>query len=207
MNVVFIDVERCIGCRHCEIACAIEHASGKNLETLLSDVYRPQPRVEVGLGIDLMTFPIKCQHCEPAPCMEACPTNAIFRDSKSGAVLIREEKCISCGMCAMVCPYNAISYKQGLIKQREIYKCDFCLERQDEGKEPACVNACVTQALVFGTWDDITSRRSSNLALKMTNVIRTNGHKEVPENLLMFRNIQEKIAHMGPLPSAKECEQ
>ncbi|MBW2010744.1 MAG: 4Fe-4S dicluster domain-containing protein, partial [Deltaproteobacteria bacterium] len=114
MKTVFVDVEKCVGCRHCEIACAIEHSQKKDLMSVLQDTPQPQPRIKVGLGIDFMTFPNRCRHCDPAPCRQICPTGAIYRDEESGSVLVKEDECISCGMCAMVCPFSAITFHKTL---------------------------------------------------------------------------------------------
>ena len=208
MKIVFADVERCVGCRHCEMACAVEHSSAKDLYSMLTDKPRPQPRIQVGLGIDLMTFPNKCQHCDPAPCENACPTDAIYHDSEFDSVQVEAEKCISCGMCAMVCPNDAIAYRQLEEDGNDIaYKCDHCIERLKEAEKPACVEACRTDALIYAEANELSNKRQTKLFRNITSQIRGRGnHKEIPKNIKEFKKLQEKIAHLGPLPSSKNKE-
>jgi Fe-S-cluster-containing dehydrogenase component len=88
--------------------------------------------------------------------MEACPTAAMSRDEKTGAVLISDDRCMGCMMCAMVCPFGAIS----LHSERKVaVKCDFCIARLEEGREPACVEACPTEALVYGEEEELIKRK------------------------------------------------
>ena len=204
MKVVFADVERCVGCRHCEVACAVEHAEDKSLVSMLNEDPQPQPRIKVGLGVDLMTFPNKCQHCDPAPCIDACPTDAIYHDPEFDSVQVEKDKCISCGMCAMVCPNDAIDYRQVEKDGNKVaYKCDHCLDRLKEGEEPACVEACRTDAMIFAEANDVSDMRQTKLFRNITSQIRGKGsHKEVPENVKAFKKMQEKVAHIGPLPSS-----
>ncbi|MCD6427351.1 MAG: 4Fe-4S dicluster domain-containing protein [Caldisericaceae bacterium] len=100
MKTVLVRPERCIGCRHCEVACAIEHSQSKDLFGMLEEVPISKPRIHVEVGINFLTFPNRCRHCDPAPCMQVCPTDAIYRDEETGSVLVNYEKCIHCEACA-----------------------------------------------------------------------------------------------------------
>lgn len=208
VKVVFVDVERCVGCRHCEMACAVEHSENKTLASMLEETPQPEPRIKVGLGVDLMTFPNKCQHCDPAPCEDACPTDAIYHDDEFDSVQVIEEKCISCGMCAMVCPNDAIAYRKTEEDGNDVaYKCDHCIDRLHEGEEPACVEACRTDAMIFAEANEVSNMRQTKLFRNITSQIRGQGsHKEVPKNIKEYKKLQEKIAHLGPLPSSKKEE-
>ena len=111
MRTVFVNPERCIGCRQCEIACAVEHSQSKDLFQAILEVPKPTSRMHVVPGLHLSTsFPNKCRHCDPAPCMSICPTGAISRDAEMGMVVIDERKCITCAMCAMVCPFDVLTF-------------------------------------------------------------------------------------------------
>ena len=200
MNAVIIKAERCIGCRHCEVACALEHSQSKTLLGMLTETPGPAPRIFVETGIRFLTFPNRCQHCDPAPCMQVCPTKAIYRDEETGAVLVNEEKCIACGGCAMVCPFGIIQFRFQPVVDREVNsKCDFCIERQKAGNIPACVEACKTGALEFGDMNTLVRQNRKDFSLRF---LKSKGPEvetvKVPENILAFRKVMEEIANMGP---------
>ena len=154
MKTVFVNPERCIGCRQCEFACAVEHSDSRDPTLAMSESPLPHSRIHVEPGAAFNTsFPNKCRHCDPAPCEQVCPTAAIARDSGHDLVLIDTKKCIACAMCAMVCPFDVISFNaqsNGIPLHIVASKCDGCVDRIDHGQEPACVEACKAGALVFG---------------------------------------------------------
>lgn len=168
MKTVFVQPERCVGCKQCEVACAVEHSKSKNLFVAVFEEPRPRPRIHVGPGIYLnSSFPNKCRHCDPAPCMAVCPTGAIKRTPDGEIVLIDGEKCITCAMCAMVCPFDVIRYypsAETLKGKLVALKCDHCQERQERGLEPACVETCKVNALLFGEINELVEKASSRLA-------------------------------------------
>jgi carbon-monoxide dehydrogenase iron sulfur subunit len=146
MKELLIRPERCLGCRSCELACAVEHANTKTLLAAIAETPRPQYRVHVmtdGQGF----LPLQCRNCEDAPCLQACLTGALHRDER-GVVTCATEICVGCWMCIMVCPFGIITQKSG---ERRINKCDRCPDRD----EPACVNACPVNALVYAEIDDL----------------------------------------------------
>jgi carbon-monoxide dehydrogenase iron sulfur subunit len=153
MRSVFVNPERCIGCRQCEIACAIEHSIGKDITAFLESPV-PRKRVHVQPGAATTAFPNRCRHCDPAPCQQVCPTGAISRDERHGVVIVDPARCIGCAMCAVVCPFDVITFHplaDGPGPQTAVaVKCDGCLGRLERGVEPACVEACKVDALVFG---------------------------------------------------------
>ena len=112
MKTVFVHPERCIGCKQCESACAVAHSQTKNLFLAVFESPPPKPRIHAEPGLTMNTaFPNKCRHCNPAPCMSVCPTSAIHRaDDFPEIILVDEHKCIACGMCAMVCPFDVITF-------------------------------------------------------------------------------------------------
>lgn len=154
MKTVFIQPDRCIGCKQCEAACAVAHSQSKNVFFAALEEPRPVPRIHAEPGLTLgSAFPNKCQHCNPAPCQQVCPTRAIFRPAdRADLVLLEPRRCIACGMCAMACPFDVITYYPSAAapdRERVATKCDGCVDRQREGLEPACVEACKVDALVF----------------------------------------------------------
>ena len=203
MKTVFVNVEKCVGCRHCEIACAVEHSHSRSLLSALEEDPQSQPRISVGLGVDFLTFPNRCRHCNPAPCMQICPTNAIFMDRETDSVLINADKCISCGMCAMVCPFSVIRFHKMPDMERTVsFKCDNCSDRLREGEMPACVDACKTGALLFGEINEIATVSRQDVVMKVTRDFKGSDVSEMPPNIILFQRIREKLAKIGPLPSS-----
>lgn len=140
MKVIGVHMDRCTGCKTCELYCAAERGSeGKRLLAAVQETPLPQPRVRVEGGPD-GAFPLQCRHCLQAPCLEACLTGALNRDQKSGMVTIREERCIGCWTCTAFCPYGVI-YPS--CERKVAVKCDRCLYME----QPACVEVCPTRAL------------------------------------------------------------
>ena len=123
-----IDAELCTGCRACELACSFAKEG----------VFAPsKARIKiVKMDEDGHDVPVGCLHCDPAPCMLACPTKALRRDAH-GAVLLIDERCIGCRQCILACPFGAVQHDD----RRGVYKCDLC-----DGA-PECIKWCFTQAL------------------------------------------------------------
>lgn len=143
MKRVFIDVERCMGCHSCELACGTAHSLNKDLVAALHCGEKPPVSVQV-VRLEQMNFPRHCQHCEDAPCIKGCMSGALCRDEETNAVICDREKCVGCWMCVMTCPYGAVS--EGY--DGKAVKCDLC-----PGDDiPACVKSCPTKAL---TYEDI----------------------------------------------------
>lgn len=150
MKKILVDYRKCVACKSCETACAVAHHPSGSLFGLVGDA-RTQVNVRV-LGVEHEAFPVSCRHCDPAACLSACPAGAIIRDPASGAVVQHPDKCQACAMCAMVCPFDAISFKHThrALPGREVaFKCDLCHQRLARGEAPACVEACHSGALVF----------------------------------------------------------
>lgn len=148
MKVIGVHMDRCTGCKTCELYCGAER--GSESRTLLGAVQEtpaPQPRVRVEGGPD-GAFPLQCRHCLGAPCLDACLTGALRRDEKSGMVIIREELCIGCWTCTAFCPYGVIYPSP---ERRIAIKCDRCLYME----KPACVDVCPTKALEVVELDEI----------------------------------------------------
>ncbi len=141
MKEIFVRLDRCLGCRSCELACAVEHSASKALFAAIAETPVPRKRLYVEPA-DGHKVPLLCRHCEDAPCVRACRTGAMSQDALTRVVSHDAERCIGCWMCTMVCPYGVIGRAR---EQRVAVKCDRCPDRD----EPACVAACPTRALVF----------------------------------------------------------
>ncbi len=142
MKSIFVNSERCVGCRTCEVACALHRSSiSRKLPDAIYEDVSPLSRVRVEPVAHEKGFPLQCRHCEDAPCLDCCPAGALYRDEE-GLVLVRDERCIGCWMCLMVCPFGAA---QPFRQYRKIWKCDRC-----KGMDAVyCVESCPTRALLL----------------------------------------------------------
>jgi len=144
---LFIDIDRCWGCRTCEVACSIEKKMGPGrscvrVEKVDSGKNSPVPGSLQGKAF----VPVLCQQCSDPACVSACPVGALRRGD-SGLVEFDEALCIACGVCESACPYGAISLS-GETGMPE--KCDQCISRLRSGLLPACVQHCPGHAITVG---------------------------------------------------------
>lgn len=148
--MVYIDVERCTGCRSCEIACAVEHSATKTLYGAVMEKPRPKPRIQV-FKVEKLNVPMRCLHCANAPCVQVCPVGAMHY-TEEGLVVVDDIKCIGCSLCSLACPigHPVVDSETG-----KAIKCDFCQDRLRRGLPPACVEACPVNALVFGETEEV----------------------------------------------------
>ncbi|WP_022851120.1 4Fe-4S dicluster domain-containing protein [Limisalsivibrio acetivorans] len=188
MKKIFVTYEKCVGCKHCELNCAVEHHPSKDLFSMVGDK-KTQVNVNV-VKVGEYTFPVSCRHCEPAYCMDACPSGAISRDKETNAVTIDAYMCKACAMCAMVCPFDAISFKETHESKfgRDVaYKCDLCVSRLEEDEKPACVTACKTGALEFRDMEEL---RIDKAKKDLRNYIL--GEEAIPENIKLYREVSKQ---------------
>lgn len=137
------DPNRCTGCAACVLACSTENglAWGRSWRQIVP--FNPERRP----GVPSFHLSLACNHCDEAPCVAHCPTGAMTRDPRTGAVAVDEARCIGCRYCAWVCPYDAPRFGE---ERGVMTKCTLCNHRLLEGRAPACVEACPTDALGFG---------------------------------------------------------
>nr|VFJ71457.1 MAG: carbon-monoxide dehydrogenase iron sulfur subunit [Candidatus Kentron sp. FW] len=163
MKTVFIHPERCVGCKGCEFACAVEHSRSRDAVLALSEHPLPRTGIHVRPGAECNSFfPNRCRHCNPAPCQDGCPTAAITRNAEYDVVLVDPDKCIACAMCAVMCPFDVITFhpwngsgNDNPLSRVVATKCDGCVTSLEQGKMPACVDACHSNALIFGELNDL----------------------------------------------------
>jgi carbon-monoxide dehydrogenase iron sulfur subunit len=142
-TILYIDLDKCLGCKTCELQCAVEHSQSKELFQAIKEEPLAQARVKVEASGDL-AIPLQCRQCEDAPCVKICPTKALEKLGAGEPVGLKEDLCIGCKWCVLVCPFGVLNVNR---EGKAIIKCDLCLERLKKGEEPACVEACPTKAL------------------------------------------------------------
>jgi len=147
-HAYLFDATRCIDCRACMIACSVENNVPMD-ETYIwrsgADIIGQFPHLKRA------SMPYHCMHCLEPDCASACPVGA-WQKREDGPVLYDEEKCIGCRYCMNACPFGVphFDWDKGLFEGALMNKCTMCVQRLDEGQEPACVQTCPTGALKFG---------------------------------------------------------
>ncbi len=135
--------DRCIDCERCMDACR---------KTWDVPEYGYRTRIlEVEKRGHKSFMPVLCFHCDFAPCVVACPTQASHKRKEDGIVLVDPKKCIGCKVCMLACPYDARYYNEDI---HAIDKCTFCQPRLEKGLKPACVEACPAHVRIFGDLND-----------------------------------------------------
>ncbi|HEY7713536.1 MAG TPA: 4Fe-4S dicluster domain-containing protein [Candidatus Binatia bacterium] len=157
-----IDQHRCIGCHACTVACKEEHniAVGVNRTWVKYIEKGRYPDTRRHFAV------LRCNHCDDAPCIEICPTVALFR-RRDGIVDFDHERCIGCKSCMQACPYDALYIDP---ERNTAAKCNFDASRIDMGYKPACEVVCPTQAILSGDLDDPNSLISKRIALEKVSV-------------------------------------
>lgn len=173
-----IDLDKCIGCQACSVACRMENNvpfAGEEQANLgraifwnevFSHVEGEYPNVKLAI------IPRPCFHCENPPCVKVCPVGATYVDEETGLVLQDYNRCIGCRYCTVACPYGARYFDwyaprwpEGMDRYQNpdvplrpkgiVEKCLFCVHRLEKGLPiPACNQACSTGARYFGDLDD-----------------------------------------------------
>jgi anaerobic selenocysteine-containing dehydrogenase/Fe-S-cluster-containing hydrogenase component 2 len=167
---MLIDLDRCVGCYACQVACKSEHNVPFGIFRCRVETYQSGRYPD----IRKLFLPRLCNHCENAPCIDACKEKALFKNS-DGIVLFRNNACIGCLKCAEKCPYKAIDINS---ETGQAEKCDFCSHRIEAGSLPVCAESCMGKAITFGDINDNKSKISAllrkNMALALNPEFRTN---------------------------------
>lgn len=163
-----IKVDRCFGCKVCVVACKSEnYAQFSDASEIVEDSPLFWVRIHTEFSgsyprFQARYYPLICRHCRNPLCREACPRLAI-QARPDGIVSIDRESCDGCQACIAACPYNI---PQLNIKTGKVEMCHLCMHRLEQGKEPICVIACPSKALVFGDLNDRSSEVSRLLATR-----------------------------------------
>ncbi len=146
-ETMFIDPQRCIGCRACVAACR-ECATHKGYSMIYVDYL---DRAET-----TATMPTVCMHCNEPTCALVCPADAI-KVSEEGVVMSAlKPRCLDCRNCVNACPFGVPKYNTEMHLQM---KCDMCFDRSSEGLKPMCASVCPTGAISFGRYEEIVPLR------------------------------------------------
>jgi formate dehydrogenase iron-sulfur subunit len=166
-----IDVSSCIGCKACQVACMqwndLRDDVGDNIGTYdnprdltpaswtvmrFSEVETKSPPPNEETRLEWLIRKDGCMHCDDPGCLKACPAPGAIVKYSNGIVDFISENCIGCGNCVTGCPFDVPRISQ---KDNKAYKCSLCSDRVGVGLEPACVKACPTGAIRFGSKEDM----------------------------------------------------
>ena len=156
---MIFDQNKCVGCTDCEIACKKVNSVPKGqMRLFIQDKTDP-------LNLKEKRYVrVSCQQCEDAPCVTVCPTKACHKDEKTGITMMNTDDCIACKYCIVACPYDVRFINH---ETRAAESCNFCLDTNlKDGHEPACIEACRYEAIVFGDLNDENSHISQLLRVK-----------------------------------------
>src|SRR6266508_3181124 len=161
----YVDVTTCIGCKACEVAC-VEWNDMPFQQTTFDNTYQTMPSTSWNYG-NLIKFnehqredgtlqwlmrKDQCMHCEDPGCLKACPADGAIVQYTNGIVDFQQENCIGCQYCLTGCPFDIPKFNS---ETKKVFKCTLCSDRVNVGLEPACIKACPTGCLHFGTKADM----------------------------------------------------
>src|ERR671937_1036579 len=161
----YIDVTTCIGCKACEVAC-VEWNDMPFQQTAFDNTYQTMPETEWNY-YNLIKFnehqrndgtlmwlmrKDQCMHCADPGCLRACPADGAIVQYTNGIVDFNQENCIGCQYCVSGCPFDIPRFDP---ETKKVYKCTMCVDRVTNGLEPACVKACPTGSIRFGTKEEM----------------------------------------------------
>jgi DMSO reductase iron-sulfur subunit len=148
----YFNADNCIACHACEAACSEKndnpaHIAFRSVGFVESGTYPAYQRINISMA---------CNHCDDPVCLKGCPTRAYTKFAEYGAVLQDPDICFGCGYCTWVCPYNAPQLDP---VEGQVTKCNMCVDRLEVGLKPACVTACLGNALDFGVVENVPENR------------------------------------------------
>jgi len=161
-----VDTTTCIGCKACEVAC-VEWNDMPFSPTTFDNTYQTMPETRWNFwnlikfnehqkedgSIQWLMRKDQCMHCADPGCLRACPADGAIVQYANGIVDFQQENCIGCEFCVSGCPFNIPRFNK---ETKKVYKCTLCSDRVSQGLEPACIKACPTGCLKFGTKEDMT---------------------------------------------------
>jgi Fe-S-cluster-containing dehydrogenase component len=146
-ETMFIDPQRCIGCRSCVAACR-ECSTHKGYSMIFVDY--------IDRAESTATMPTVCMHCTEPTCALVCPADAIKQNEDGVVMSALKPRCLDCRNCVNACPFGVPKYNSEMHLQM---KCDMCFDRTSEGLKPMCASVCPTGAITFGKYEDVVPLR------------------------------------------------
>jgi Fe-S-cluster-containing dehydrogenase component len=188
----FVDPHRCIGCQACVQACT--ECDTHRGESMIHLEHIERSRSQ-------QTVPVICMHCDQPTCAEVCPSDAIKRSADGVVQSARKPRCIACGNCVVACPFGVPE----VYEDRQIMmKCDMCYDRSSAGRKPMCAAVCPSQALFFGTREQIEQLRPVSTPVNRfqfgSQVISTRVFMMVPRGLASRQPHVDVTAAMDERP-------
>jgi anaerobic dimethyl sulfoxide reductase subunit B len=155
-----VDLSACVGCKACQVACKEKHGLPVGILWRRVIEYGDGNWIKKGdcmVPDNVFSYfvSVSCNHCEKPLCAGACPTGAILKREDNGVVFVDENECTGCWECLDACPYGA---PQSNGDAQCMSKCTLCYDLIDEGKNPACADACPMRAISYGDLDDLKAR-------------------------------------------------
>ena len=178
VKTMFMDPSRCIGCRACEAACR-ECDSHKGESMIMVDF--------IDRAATVATQPTLCMHCQDpvAPCAQVCPVLAILISDDGVVQMAEPSRCIGCRNCVYACPFGVPKFDTDA---RLMKKCNLCYDRTSQGLKPWCAQACPTQAIWYGDYEEFVNQREGR-----------------PVNITNFgsQTVQTRVYHVMPDDTAR----
>jgi len=210
-----VDTTTCIGCKACEVAC-LEWNGYDFRETTFDNTYQTMPdtawnywnlirfneRPNEDGTLSWLMRKDQCMHCADPGCLMACPADGAIVQYSNGIVDFNQEHCIGCQYCVTGCPFNIPKFNP---TTKKVYKCTLCSDRVSNGLEPACIKACPTGCLHFGSKEDMKSLAERRAAQLREHTPHTNAGVYDPPgvggtHVIYVLHDKDKAADYGGLP-------